>query len=389
MHDGGLEDRLRAVLRSEGHALPLTIKSGELERRAALRRRERIGRGAGFLAAAIAVVVVASFVGASNRWFQASGVGSGPAASPSIGTGTTAAPTASPAAWLPPDCDPVQPDVGEAPPELTAGIIPGDSLGYGGAQVASRWNGRTTGTPGTWDGLPDGTEPAWIDAGLRQIEIVSDVCLVDVRAEALLTGYIDEPDPAPTPIPLQILAGIGSRTVNVEAPPTGSWTVRVRATFPTTDGSEAWSETLFSIGTLFDAPGLTGQPDFSEVIAEGGCVSFQLASGASAADTCHSPFEILEGREPILVQSGASLEFRLTGGWDIAVARTVAVDAELVARGAFAPEYSVDLQENVGATLTLPVTLDPGSWILRINVYGNREGDTFSDYYDVAVTVTP
>ena len=56
MHDGPLEDRLRAVLRGEGDALQLTITPGELERRAALRRRERIGRRAGPVALVLLVV---------------------------------------------------------------------------------------------------------------------------------------------------------------------------------------------------------------------------------------------------------------------------------------------------------------------------------------------
>jgi hypothetical protein len=61
----------------------------------------------------------------------------------------------------------------------------------------------------------------------------------------------------------------------------------------------------------------------------------------------------------------------------------------LVARGEFAPEYSVDFQESVGDTLSVPVALDPGSWILRITLNGIRQGDTLGAHYDIAVAVTP
>jgi hypothetical protein len=379
MHDGGLEERLRGVLRGEGDALPMTITTAELERRLALRRRERIGRRSGFIAAALAVVALGAWAVTSGQRSQA----------PSVGSAATPAPSESSAPSLPVGCDPIDPGASDVPPELIIGIVPGDALAHGGRQVAAQWNGKTTGTPGTWDEPPVDTEPIWIDAGSQAIEIIADTCLIDARAEALLTGYTTLPDPAPTPITLEVAGGLGSRVVEVEAPPTGGWTVRIRATYPTTDGSEAWSETLFFIGILFDAPGLTGQPGFSDVIAEAGCLSYELTSGASASDACHSPFTAIEGREPMVVPSGEFLAFRLEDGWGIEEARTVAVDAELVARGDLAPEYSVDLQQNVGPTLTVPITLDPGSWIVRIALNATRNGDTFGAHYDIAVTVTP
>jgi hypothetical protein len=384
MHDAGLEDRLRRVLRGEGDALQLTITTAELERRLASRRRQRLGRRGGYLAAAVATVVVGAFAAMTGPWLQAPSVGSGPsqASAPAV------LPTASPAVSLPPGCDPVDPRTRETAPELIVGIVSGDDIGHGGVEVAARWNGRTTGTPGTWDLVLDDPEPTWIDAGSQRIQVISDACLIEVHVEALLTGYTEIPQPAPTSIPLEVLDGIGSRVVDIAAPPTGGWTVRVLASFPTTDGSEAWSETLFDVGTLFDAPALTGLPDFSSVIAEPGCISYKLASGASAADTCAAPIELVEDRDPVTVASGSTIAFRLTDDWMILGARTVAVDAELVARGEFAPEYSVDFQEAAGETLTVPIPLDPGSWILRITLNGSRNGDTFGAHYDIAATVT-
>ena len=58
MHDANLEERLRSVLRQEGDGLPFTITTEELERRLALRRRERNGRRLSLMAAGLAAVAV-------------------------------------------------------------------------------------------------------------------------------------------------------------------------------------------------------------------------------------------------------------------------------------------------------------------------------------------
>jgi hypothetical protein len=527
MHDGQLEDRLRTVLRDEGDALPMTITAAELERRLAMRRRERFVRRGGFLAAAIAVVAVGSLVATTGGWFRGPSIGSVPsplamatpvpsdaalpcetidpaamdeppsllmsvtpgdsrawgglassyrlgdrqvgeegtwdhdsigfeavsAGLPSeriqvmasvpdaclVGIQVDAMPsdrlgdqpvriaevTSEPsrvlefgkppagdwfvrvhaefatisgmAAWREtffvievPDCAPLDPSTADAPPAIgLVSAFESSGASHAGVQVASSWNGQSAGAPGTWDGLPAEPDQVPTAPGFDGLQATADACLVDVRAEALLTVYAEVPNPAPTPIELQIRRGDGSPMVDVVPPPTGGWTVRVRASFPTADGSEAWSETLFLVASRFPAPGLTLGPEFFEIMAEAGCPSYRLTSGASAADQCGAPYELMEGREPVPVSSGAPLEFRLTDDWLIDEARVIAVDAELVGRGAFAPEYSVDFQENVGDTLSVPITLDPGAWILRITLNGNRQGDTFGAYYDIAVTVTP
>ena len=526
MHDGQIEERLRGALRAEGDAVPMTITTPELERRLALRRRERLGRRGGYLAAAVAIIAVGSLVATTAGWFRAPSVGSGPSPVP------TASPVASEAS-LP--CETIDPATTDEPPSLFVGVTPGDARAWGGlpssyrlggrqvgdegtwdhdtigfehvvagfpterlqvlasdpdacliglrvdarpsdrmddepirfaeltsepirvlefdkpspgewfvrvhadfatisgaiawretffaidvpdcapldpeaadvppaiglvssfevdgashagTQVAAAWNGQVIGAPGTWDRLA--TEPDDVGAapGFDGLQVTASACLVDVRAEALLTVYAEVPDSAPTPIELEVRRGEGSPIVDVVPPPTGGWTVRIRASFPTVDGSEAWSETLFRVSSRFLAPGLTLGPEFFEIMAEASCPSYNLTSGASASEACGAPFELMEGREPVRVTSGAALELRLTDDWLIDEARTIAVDAELVARGEFAPEYSVDFQENVGDTLSVPVELDPGSWILRISLNGTRQGDTFGAHYDIALTVT-
>ncbi len=527
MHDGQLEDRLRAVLRGEGDTLPLTITTSELERRLTLRRRERFGRRASVLAAAVAVVAVVSLAATTGGWFRSTSLGSEPSLAP------TPSPAPSEAA-LP--CESIDPATMDKPPSLLMGASPGDAKAYGGlgssyrlgdrqvgqegtwdhdsigfeaviagfpteriqvlasdpdaclvglqvdarpsdrmgdkpvrlagltsepsrvlefakppvgdwfvlvhadfatpsgvvawretffaievpdcvpldpastnllppigmaatqeldtsqhagVQVATAFRGQVGGVPGTWDGLPAQPDQIVVNPGFDGLRIVSSACMVDLRVEALLTVYAEVPNPAPTPIELPVRHGAGSPAVDIGPPPTGGWSIRVRASFPTTDGSEAWSETLFRVASRFLAPGLTMAPDFFEVMGAAECASYQLGSGANAADQCGAKYEPVEGREPVLVASGAPLEFRLQDDWVIEEARVVAVDAELVARGEFAPEYSVDFEENVGSTMSVPIVLDPGSWILRITLNGSRRGDTFGAHYDIAVTVTP
>jgi hypothetical protein len=58
MHDQMIEDGLRSTLRDEADPLPLTVTADELERRLALRRRERSSRRVGLLAAAVGVIAV-------------------------------------------------------------------------------------------------------------------------------------------------------------------------------------------------------------------------------------------------------------------------------------------------------------------------------------------
>ncbi len=507
MHDNQIEDRLRAVLRSEGDTLPLTITTSELERRLALRRRDRRGRALSLAAAAVVVVAVSSLVASTGGWFGIPGVGTGPETSstpietparslapaasplpgilPLLGTpGRTELIRVDPGApvdryngsatsavdgssvvasmscvgegaldievdgaplsldcvrdrvsqvmghWFEiragdvdiaysargpisyailverpgegeapptgdePPCEQVDPSIWPEPPSIGAGVSPGDTLRYSGVTSAYEWSDRAFGDSASWVDVPTELQiVVWpevehlvVDGILVADGVVTRNCLYEVQAEALLTNSSQA---APAPVTLAVEHGVGTSAVDIEPPPVGVWLVKVRASFATTDGSPAWSETTFRVIVRFDAPGLTVEPDFLEVMVEPGCPSYQLASGASAADSCGAPYELVEGRDPIVVRSGDTVAFRLTDDWLFDQARTVAVDAELVARGEFTPEYSVDFQESVGRTLTLPIVLDSGSWILRISLNGHRGGDTFGAYYDIAVTVTP
>lgn len=287
----------------------------------------------------------------------------------------------------PNECEPVDPSQSPTPPTVITGSSPGDAMGFGGVVTGHAWNGARDGSPGSWE-FPG--EPEWIgiDPAVQTLVFVSDACMLGVSAEARLVRYASPPPESPRPIELAILQGGSSRVAHAAPPPTGGWLVRLRATFATTDGSEAWSETLFPVMGAFDAPSLTLRDDTGvAVTAPAGCPSYDLASGASAADQCGAAYEVNTAAMELAVASGRQVELALADGWLIDQARVVAVDAGMVRAGAFAPEHSVHFAETGGATVSFPVSLDRGRWIVRVSLNGHRGDDRFGASYDLAVEI--
>ena len=130
--------------------------------------------------------------------------------------------------------------------------------------------------------------------------------------------------------------------------------------------------------------------------AQARCLSYELASGAAAADQCGAPYEPITDIAPLGVCGGPeglanTLDFTLSsvsGGWQIDQARVTAVQADLVQAGSFAPEYSVAFLDEVGSEhAAIPIANDPGSWIVRVSLNGSRSGDTFGAYDDFPLSV--
>ena len=105
MHDANLDERLRSVLRQEGDGLPFTITTDELERRLALRRRERNGRRLSLMAAGLAAVAVGTIFALGSGWLANAPV-VGTDATPSPAPTTPVAPSASPAPSATPEATP-------------------------------------------------------------------------------------------------------------------------------------------------------------------------------------------------------------------------------------------------------------------------------------------
>jgi hypothetical protein len=400
-----IEDRLRSILRNEGDGLTLNVSAQELERRLLLRRRARAGRRLRMIAAGIAAVAIGGIVVAGNGWLGSSpAVGGHPAptaaaitspshsAVPSSPELASSSPSASQTDDGSLPCSALDPNQSSGPPILVAAAVPGDAIGFIGETVAAAWNGQATGTPGTWEGLP--ADPASIIVGptADRLQAVSEGCFAQVTAEALLTVYAEVPTPSPTPVPLPVIrGGTDSRVVDIQPPSVGGWTVRIRATFLTTDGSTAWSESLFRVLVPFDAPALTmtRPADARSASAVAHCPSYKLATGASASDQCGAPYAPISGVDPLIVTRGATATVALSAGWQIDHVKVTAVAADLVATGQNAPEYSVAFLDTGGPNASFPIVLDPGAWIVRVSVNGSKtNGDTFAAYYDLPVTVT-
>lgn len=248
MHDGQLEHRLRETLRAEGDVLPLTITAAELDRRLTLRRRERLSRRGGLLAAAVAVIAVVSLVATTGGWFRAPGVGSGPSPEP------TGGPMPSEAAF---PCETIDPALLKEPPDLTFGVTPGDAIGYRGVQGAYRLGNREVGDPQTWSIPGPGADRDPIAAGppTERLQVLAsdpNACLTGLVAEAMQIA------PAPGArinegaITLDAIEAEPSRAIEFALPPSGQWIVRVRVDFDTEGRGEAWSQEW--IGVLVNGP---------------------------------------------------------------------------------------------------------------------------------------
>ena len=212
-------------------------------------------------------------------------------------------------------CRALDPSQSSAPPILVAAAVPGDAIGFIGTTVAAAWNGQATGTAGTWEGLPTDPAPIIVGPTADHLQAVSDGCFSQVTAEAQLTVYAEVPTPSPTPVPLQVInGGTNSRAVDIQPPSVGGWTVRIRATFVTTDGSTAWSELLFRVLVPFDPPALTmtrpgmlAAPRPSRIAPAN-----KLATGASASDQCGGTYApIIESVDPLIPRPGGAAATQL------------------------------------------------------------------------------
>jgi hypothetical protein len=521
VHDNEIEDRIRTVLRGEGEALPLTITPEELERRLALRRRARFGRRVSFLAAALAIVAIGSLLATTDTWFRSSGLGGTPAPSALASTppGRTSAPSSEPAAVtsgadLP--CTTIEPTAADQPPTLLLGATPGDAMAYGGALGAYELGSRHDGESGSWTSVdPEALGPILAGPPTERLEALAsnpDACLVGIVAAAVPFGQIGAAE-----VPLGDETVAPTRFVDFNQPPTGEWLVRVHATFATTSGATAWTETFFRVlvrdpnatasalpaalpslatptGTVladrvhdaappFASTGDTGttvagqvpprsqyqvavvclgfQPLFwsighqgqSEFLAAGDApcdgtatartIELGIPSGdldvvvdgdtgsawhiqvstvahppafvppalrlwnasdrdgpsgaaeafgrcvstARGSDQCAGEWFVLDWARNVVAQPGASLTLSLQDGWTIDQARVTAAITEQVRAKPFVPEYSVGFVDAGGSSVTIPVDLGRGSWIIRVALNASKGGETFGAYYDLPLVI--
>jgi hypothetical protein len=514
VHDD-VEDRVRSVLRAEGDGLPMTITPDALDRRLALRRRERQGRRLGLTAAAVAVVAMGSLAAAANGWLRLPGAGTAPDATGTASPADSPPPAPTPStAGVP--CTTIEPNPDDQPPTIVLGATPGDSLAYGGGLGAFRLGDRTSGDAGDWAAV-DPTALTAVPAGTptERLQVLAgnpDACLTGVVARLQPFGQVSGAGRV-----LADVTGAPTRVVEFDLPPPGEWLLLVHATFATSSGAEAWTETFFRIlvgapagdpgpvptalpsleaahGTsLLDAANAaappfdpTGQneetiagqvPPRGQYRVEVTCVGFaplrwsighegQLAflaagdqpcdgtvgsfevamglppvdlpvvvqadSGAAwhirvstivdqaaflppalrmaetgntegaggavqafgrcvstprGSDQCAGAWFVLDGARQILIPARSSLTFALDDGWTIDQARVTAAMTDQVRLKPMVPEYSVGFVDAGGPTITVPVELGRGSWIVRVALNASRDGLTFGAYYDLPLVI--
>jgi len=208
-----------------------------------LRRRERLGRRVGLLAATVAVVAVGSFVVTTSGWFGGAGVGA--SAEPSTIGQPTIEPSSGPTdAGLP--CTTIEPDAADQPPSVILGATPGDSIGYGGALGAYRIGERADGEEGDWTSVdPAGLDRVPAVPPTERLVVLAgnpDACLTGVVADAVPLDQRDAPA-----VPLTDMTVTPTRVIEFDKPRSGEWLVRVHVTFATRSGVTAWTETFFRV----------------------------------------------------------------------------------------------------------------------------------------------
>lgn len=274
MHDGEVEDRVRKALRGEGDELPLTITPDELERRLALRRRERRGRRVSLVAAALAVVAVSSLTAATNGWLRLPNVGTGPEASATPESTKAATPKPTEAGL---GCTTIEPNANDQPPTIVLGASPGDSIAYGGALGAYHIGDRASGEEGVWASIdPERLQRVPATPPTERLVVLAsnpDACLVGLVVDAVPVGSPDAPPQA-----VAALRMAPTRTIEFNKPPFGEWLARVHATFATRAGVTAWTETYFRVDAR-EATARTPTPEnFGQFPQVDGIVLVQDAS---------------------------------------------------------------------------------------------------------------
>jgi hypothetical protein len=359
MHDVRLEDQLRSALRTAGDDLPFTISAEELERRHALRRRERQGRRMTLLAAGVAAVAIGTVFALTSGVIPRSGVAVDPSPQPSASRPSTTpsstpsapvspAPTAAASPTLPPLTAPAgtvaidvirEPDpnvIGEAVQD-TAGVVPPRGL----YRIAFTCVGDGS---ARWDigiyRLAGGDEQP-CDGSVRETESSEGVPPEDMA-------------------------------VIVTTDPQNQWHIIV--TYET-DPPGFIAPQLFA----FDGDALVG--DASGGLAR--CVEFNGVS-----DSCAAPFLARDGADPVEIPVDGEVGIALADAWLIDRVSVDIVERDLARADPFTSGRRVVDLETGGQRVQVPLAGVPaGEYVLRLILDGSSEGDTFGGVYDVPLII--
>ena len=360
MHDTRLEHQLRAALQAESDDLPMTISAEELERRLALRRRERTGRRLTFIAAAVAVVAVGTTAAIGGGWLRTPAVGTDATPNPR----TSPSPTVGPSAVPSPSATPVESVAALPAVPAPAGTVAVDHLAEPDAGISG-----------------DAVETVAGEVPSRPLYRVAFACVG--------TGS------ARWDIGLRRLAGGGEQpcdgtagTVEVSE---GTFTDPTMAVIVTTSPRNRWHIVVTFEGEAprFPAPMLfaAAGPDVSgdTAVALPRCVSWN-----AVGDQCALPFLARDGATEVRFASGSKLDLglALAGGWRI---DTVGVDVmarEVARTDPFGAYERLTYVGDGGASVVVPLDgLRAGEWVVRLSLTGSKGADTMGAVYEIPIVI--
>ena len=354
MHDANLEERLRSVLRQEGDGLPFTITAEELERRLALRRRERNGRRLSLMAAGLAAIAVGTIFALGNGWLT-NGPAVGTDATPSPDPNASAAPSASP-----------------APAASMQSALPSLAMPPGTVVV------DVTGKPDT--SFISG-ESVQFEAGIVPPRGQYRVALVCVGGGTIRWD-----------IGLFRFAGGGERSCDGSATTTDvseGVPPEDMGVIVTTSPRNTWRIVITYEG---DAPAFIAPQLFAfagdALVGNGAGGLASCVRWNDVSDSCGVPFLARDGAREVTVPVDSSLGIVLADGWRIDSVSVDAMDRDAARRDPFGVGRELPNVDEGGERVAIPLAgLEGGEWVVRLTVSGSKGDDTFGGTYSIPVII--
>ncbi len=128
--------------------------------------------------------------------------------------------------------------------------------------------------------------------------------------------------------------------------------------------------------------------DSRSVVACG--LSFQLADGSTASDSCAAAYPVVPADRALHVAAGSELTFEIGDGWQITgLTGTFASSDELIAADGFGVTFNSLVDLDGGSASVTFAAPGPGDWMVLLRTGGALDGDTYSVPYMFRVIVEP
>jgi hypothetical protein len=119
-------------------------------------------------------------------------------------------------------------------------------------------------------------------------------------------------------------------------------------------------------------------------------LTYDLADGSNAADSCADAHPIVPADRALHVAAGSELTFELGDGWRITgLTGTFASSDELIAADGFGVTFNSLVDLDGGSASVTFAAPGPGDWMVRLGTGGARNGDAYGVPYMFRVIVEP